>query len=382
MSCDAAFGGKRGGVIHRALCILGLVILTACAPRGAVTLMPEAAQIGSVENIFIGTTRSPKPDGSFGGGRSEIVRFGLYQISVPPDRKPGQITWPKAGQKADPQTQFVTAGEEVYASDQQFRTRLRAELRKTGGEAVIFVHGYNNNFAEGIYRVAQFSHDLNLPGTVVEYSWPSAAAALGYAYDRDSALFARDGLEKLIHEVAAAGAKRILLVGHSMGAGLTMEALRTAALRQDRRTMGLIGGVILISPDIDIDVFREQAHAIGALPQPFVIFGSGRDKVLRLSAALTGQADRLGSLEDLSRVSDLKVTYMDVSQFSQGTGHFVVGDSPAMIALMNRIADIQGAFEYDRRTNVGLLPGLVITARNATGIILRPLTEGEARYGR
>lgn len=369
-------------MIPRALRILCLVLLAACAQRGTVTLMPEAARIGTVENIFIGTTRKQEPDGSFDGGRSEEVRFGLYQISVPPDRKPGQITWPPKGGKVDPRTQFVTASEEVYPSDQQFRARLRAELQKTGGEAVIFVHGYNNNFAEGIYRVAQFSHDLNLPGTVVEYSWPSAAAALGYAYDRDSALFARDGLEKLIHEVAASGAKRILLVGHSMGAGLTMEALRTVALRQDRRTMGLIGGVILISPDIDIDVFREEARSIGTLPQPFVIFGSGRDKVLLLSAALTGQADRLGSLSDLSRVADLKVTYLDVSQFSQGAGHFVVGDSPAMIALMNRIVDIQGAFEYDRRANIGLLPGLVLTARNATGIILLPLSEGETHQRR
>jgi esterase/lipase superfamily enzyme len=344
MCYDAASGGKRDILIIRVSRILCLVLLAACAQRGTVTLMPEAANVGAVENIFIGTTRTQEPDGSFDGGRSETVRFGLYQVSVPPNRKPGQITWPKAGEKVDPQTQFLTASERVYPSEREFRTRLRAELNKNGGEAVIFIHGYNNNFAEGIYRVAQFSHDLKLPGAVVEYSWPSAAAALGYAYDRDSALFARDGLEKLIHEVAASGAKRILLVGHSMGAGLTMEALRTAALRQDGRTLGLIGGVILISPDIDIDVFREQAHAIGTLPQPFVIFGSGRDKALLLSAALTGQADRLGSLGDLSRVSDLKVTYLDVSEFVQGAGHFVVGDSPAMIALMNRIVDILGAF--------------------------------------
>jgi hypothetical protein len=51
-----------------------------------------------------------------------------------------------------------------------------------------------------------------------------------------------------------------------------------------------------------------------------------------------------------------------------------------MIALMNRIVDIQAAFEYDRRANVGLLPGLVITAQNATRIILRPLSAGEVRY--
>lgn len=36
-----------------------------------------------------------------------------------------------------------------------------------------------------------------------------------------------------------------------MGAGLLMEALRQTAVRGDRRTLDRIGGVMLISPDID-----------------------------------------------------------------------------------------------------------------------------------
>jgi esterase/lipase superfamily enzyme len=366
----------------RRLRVLLLVALIGCTPRGDVTLMPEGAAVGDVETIFIGTTRRQEASGTFGSGRSEQVRFAEYDVSVPKDRTVGQINWPPAHGKVDPQTQFVTTYEEVFQSDNTFRARLRHQLAKTGGEAVIFVHGYNTNFAEGIYRVAQFAHDLKLPGTIVEYSWPSAAAPLGYAYDRDSTLFARDGLDSLIHEVAAAGAKRILLVSHSMGSGLMMEALRTAALRGDRSSLGLIGGVILISPDIDIDVFREEARSIGTLPQPFVIFGSDHDRFLRLSAALTGQTERLGSLSDVSRVADLKVTFFDVRAFAKGAGHFVVGESPALISLLNRITDIQGAFEADSRARLGLLPGLVLTVQNATQIILRPLTTADARFGR
>jgi esterase/lipase superfamily enzyme len=158
-----------------------------------------------------------------------------------------------------------------------------------------------------------------------------------------------------------------------MGAGLTMEALRSAAIRGDRRTLGLIGGVILISPDIDVDVFREEARSIGTLPQPFVIFGSDRDKYLRLSAAMTGQPARLGSLTDVSRVADLKVTFLDVGQFVKGTGHFVVGDSAALILLLDRIGEVQGAFERDRRSRLGLLPGVVLTVQSATQIVLSPL---------
>ena len=369
--------GRHSGL---AVC---LVVLMACTPRGAVTLQPAAAQVGAaqvgaaqvgtVEQIFIGTTRKQEQDGAFGSHRSEDVRFARYDVSIPPNRSPGEINWPQRGATPNPARHFLTTDQEVYQTGKAFQKDLARQLATTNGEAVIFVHGYNSNFAEGVYRVAQFAHDLELPGTVVLYSWPSAAEPLGYAYDRDSALFARDGLERLIHEVARAGAKRILLVAHSMGGGLTMEALRTAAVRGDRRTLDRLGGVMLISPDIDVDVFREQASAIGDLPQPFVIFGTDRDKVLRLSAALTGQEERLGSLSDVSRLTDLAVTFLDVGEFATGAGHFVMGDSPALISLMGRIADIQDAFEADRQTRLGLLPGVVLTVQNATQIVLRPI---------
>ncbi len=359
----------------RVVTMLCLILLVSCAQRGHVTLEPAAVAVGAVQPIFIGTTRKQDQDGAFGSHRSEVVRFARYDVSIPPNRQLGEINWPKRGQKPDPSRHFLTTAEEVYQTTPSFQDDLRRQLRATDGEAVIFVHGYNTNFAEGVYRVAQFAHDLELPGTVVLYSWPSAAEPLGYAYDRDSSMFARDGLESLLHEVARAGARRILLVSHSMGAGLTMEALRSAAIRGDRQTLKVLGGVMMISPDIDIDLFREEARSIGKLPQPFVIFGSDRDKILRLSAALTGQEERLGSLSDLSRVADLEVTFLDVGEFAKGAGHFVVGDSPALILLMNRIADIQGAFENDRRVRLGLLPGVVLTVQNATQIVLRPLAQ-------
>lgn len=359
----------------RVFLVFSLSILIACTPRGKVTLDASAASVGQVQRVFVGTTRRQEQDGSFGSGRSETVQFARFDISVPPDRNLGEINWPPRQGQINPKTQFLTVGELVYHADANFRADLKRQLEASGGEAVIFVHGFNNNFAEGLYRVAQFSHDLDLPGAVVHYAWSSAAEPLGYAFDRDSALFARDGLESLLREVAAAGAERILLVAHSMGAGLAMEALRQTAIRGDRHTLDLIGGVILISPDIDVDVFRRQAHEMGGLPQPFVIFGSDRDRYLRLSAALTGQSVRLGSLTDVSTLSDLKITLLDVSDFSQGAGHFTVGDSAALIQLLEGIPDIESALDADRRDRVGLLPGVVLTVQNATQIVLHPVAD-------
>lgn len=359
--------------MNRFALLVFVVIAVACSPRGRMTYVPEAAEVGMVERVYVGTMRAPLPEGGFGSERSETTRFARYDISVPPERKLGSIDWPPKHGKPDPRRQYLTTAAKSYPDPKAFRSDLSEALRKTGGEAVVFVHGYNNNFAEGVYRVAQLSHDLEIPGVEVHYSWPSAANPLGYVYDRDSALFARDGLGQLLNEIEKAGGKRILLVAHSMGSALTMEALRGLALRGDKQTLSRLTGVILISPDIDVDVFREQAKSIGQLPQPFLIFGSNRDRALRISAGLTGQKERLGSLSDLERLADLKVTFLDVGAFAKGASHFLVGDSPSLILLLGRIGEVDNVLEAERARRVGLLPGVVLSVQNATQIVLRPI---------
>ena len=121
----------------------------------------------------------------------------------------------------------------------------------------------------GRRRTPELGHDLKVQGVLVHYSWPSRANALGYVYDRDSALFGRDGLEVLIRDVEAAGARNVIVVAHSMGGALVMETLRQMAIAGDRHSLERIRCVILMSPDIDLDVFHEQAVKIGKLPGPF-----------------------------------------------------------------------------------------------------------------
>jgi esterase/lipase superfamily enzyme len=357
-----------------------LLLAASCAPRGFLTIDAEATG-GDVTPIFVGTTRSYDADtGLYGAGRSETVRFSRFDVSVPPERETGDIPLPPRGAKADGQTDFVTVEAARFRSERDFSADLRRALQSPANpqrEAVIFVHGFNTNFSEGLYRLAQLSHDLELPGAIVHYSWPSNANPLGYVHDRDSALFARDGLELLIRRVEAAGARKIYLVAHSMGSSLTMEAMRQIAIRGDRALLDRIGGVILISPDIDVDVFRAQAHAIGQLPQPFVIFGSERDRFLNLAGRLSGAPERLGNLKDVSRLADLEVTFYDVTMYADGSGHFNLGDSPALISLLGRIADVNQALSYDQTRRVGFLPAVVLTVRNATEIVLTPTLAGQ-----
>ena len=355
-----------------ALLILSIA-LAACTPRGAMVVVPPETAEGPISTVFVGTTRGLQGTGVFGTERSEEMRFARYDVAIPPQREVGEIRYAKP-RRPNVSTDFVTTDQRIYAADADFRGDLGKALAANGREAVIFVHGFNNTFTEGLYRIAQLHHDLEIPGVALHYSWPSAAEPLGYVYDRDSIMFAREGLEELIREAKAAGATRITLVAHSMGSFLSMEALRDIALR-DGRIMPELRGVILISPDIDVEVFRMQARDIGTLPQPFVIFGSDRDRVLRLSALITGQRGRLGSLDSVDRLSDLEVTYLDVGAFSSGSGHFVPGTSPALIKLLGQISDVDQAFGNDAAGRAGLLPGVILTARSATRVILTPVAE-------
>jgi esterase/lipase superfamily enzyme len=364
-------------MLRKAGRVLALCLLAACGQRGVVTIDPVARQFGETEPVFVGTQRAFDPaTGSFGTERSKLLSYARLDISIPPERQPGEIRWPRKGAAPNPQTDFLTETQIIFPNAAAFRQNLRREMQTetvNKNQALIFVHGFNNTFAEGTYRIAQLSHDLDLPRVTVHYSWPSAASPFGYVHDRDSALYARDGLEKLFNEVVEAGAERVIVVGHSMGCLLLMETLRQMDIRDSAKLQRHLAGVIMLSPDLDVDVFVSQASTFESLPDPFIIFSSQNDRALRLSAFITGEPSRLGNLTDIERVADLPVRVVDVGAFSTGAGHFDVGDSPELIALLNQIGSVQAAFDDDNAGRVGLIPGIVLTARSATEIVLLPL---------
>ena len=349
------------------------MLVLSCAPRGSFTSVPAGSDSVVPETIFVGTSRALGPEG-FTRDRADVASFVRYDISIPPDREPGEVNLPPRSRKPDVAKDFLMLAETRFDAPEEFRGALREALKARGQtDAIVYVHGFNNTMAEGVYRVAQMHHDLQVPGLAVHYAWASRGSALGYVYDRDSVMFGRAGFERLLDEVAASGAKNIVIVAHSMGAILTMEALRQMTLRGNSRVLSRINGVVLISPDLDVDLFRSQARDIGVLPQPFVIFGSTDDKVLNLSAKLSGAPERLGNLDDVSRIADLKVTYFDTAAFDVGAGHFNLTTSPALLKLFGGIVGIDQAFRADERARVGLLPGIVLTVRNATEIVLAPV---------
>ncbi len=357
------------------ICLVVILALSACAPRGTITIAPEAAAVGTVRQIYLATSRgvADLPD-RFGSDRAEKMSFARYDVSVPPIRDEGSITFADTD-KIDPTKQMLTVDERFYPREADFQKALGQSLRKSAADrrVIVFVHGFNNTYAEGLYRSVQLAHDLNVTSTVVHFSWPSSANALGYVHDRDSTLFSRDPLEDLLGDIAATGASEIVLVAHSMGALLSMETLRSMALRGDTATMRKLSAVILISPDIDVDVFRSQMAAIPAPPQPFVIFGSPRDLMLKVSARITGASERLGNLTDGTPIADLPVTYVDVGAFRDGNGHFSFATSPELLAVIQQLSLAQGWLAAEGRRTDNPITGILLRTQDASRVILAPL---------
>lgn len=364
--------------------LLCLSLLTGCAPETALRFAPEATEAGTPQRVYFSTTRGDDGLGDpYSYERSADLRYGRFEVSIPPDRELGSLPLPPAEGPVDPKKHIYAVSATGFDAA-GFRTALRRDLRGNPAgkrEAVVFVHGYNNNFASGLYRFAQLSHDLEVSGVQVQYSWPSRNSVLGYAYDRDSVLFARDGLEDLLAELSMAGADRIILVAHSMGAQLTMETLRQIAHKRRDGLLRSLAGVVLISPDIDLSVFRSQARAFDRLPQPFVVMASPRDKALSLSAAISRDSNRLGNLTDVTELEGLGVTLIDVGAFTIGDGHFNAATSPALIQLLSKAGDIETALARDARSRVGLLPGAVLSVQGATQVILSPVLRPGERIG-
>ena len=323
--------------------LLCLVAMTACADRGAIGFATLNAPNTKVERIFVATTRqrSTSPY-DFNRFRTSQLTYARYDISIPPAHKTGRIEWPKPGSRPNPAKDFVTTDAAIYDNSSAFGASVRKSLRNRPikDEAVVFVHGYNNNFAESLYRFAQITSDMETQSTPVLYAWPSTENTIEYLHDRDSVLFARDGMQTLLEQLANAGTKRIILVAHSIGSNLLMETLRQISLSGDRKTLRLVEAVVLISPDIDQSLFQLQLSRLNPLPEPFIVFSDDSDRALQFMSFLTGKRNRLGQITSSEGLEKYGVQVINLSDFDDGEGilnHSVALTSPSVISIIKKL---------------------------------------------
>jgi esterase/lipase superfamily enzyme len=359
-----------------AMALCGL--LASCANRGTMVVAPEATDVGQKVPIIVATTRGPKPEPEFfSSARSDIISFARFDVSVPPDRRAGEVRFPR-GTPPNPRTEFVTVSATPIDGSPGFIAAVNEALdtRPFGKRsATVFVHGYNTNFVEGLYRQAQLHHDFDEPGLSINYSWPSAAEVRYYVYDVESAIFAKSGLDSTINALTRTRVEGITLVAHSMGGQVLMETLRQMALRGNAAGFRKIKDIVLLSPDVNLDIFRAQLQEISRYEIPIYVVVSGNDRALRLSSRLRGEKARLGNLRDNPwENGGYNVKLIDLTKVKGGDPmrHFSAGSSPSVIALVRGLNDTGTAIFDDADGRTGFFDASIDIIDEGADLLLNP----------
>jgi esterase/lipase superfamily enzyme len=346
-------------------------------PRDVVSLDPTAKGIGTPVEVMVASSRAgDDPTGVYGRDRSASLGFARFVVSVPPERAPGTVTMPRRP-PGDPRTDFVTLRANRIASAKDFVRTVDATSHADGvREALVFAHGYNNTFVEGLYRQVQMDHDFGLQDVSVNYAWPSAGTLTGYGYDKESALFAGEGLAELLVLLDRTRLDHVTLMGHSMGSVVVMEALRTLIARGRGDVIDRLHAVVLLSPDLDIDLFRQRMRDIRTHPVPIFVFVSRDDRALRASARVHGGRVRLGALTDPAPISDLPVVMIDITNVRSGDAldHEAVATSPLLFGLVSGLDEIGGAILDEAvHGGAGPLDATIDAVGKATKVMIDPL---------
>lgn len=331
----------------KALWIVALIALVSgCAGPGRHELLnissfpAKAADISAEHEIFVATTRRQsidQPRTVYGGDRSANVAYASVDITVPRIHETGRIERAKGRAPADPAKHFTARSVSFYKEPEQFARAIDASIVENKDRRVlVFVHGFNNGFDDGVYRITQIVNDAQYSGTPVLFSWASSARTTGYLYDKESANAARDDLEATLRMLAKSKATSIDILAHSMGTWVTMETLRQLAIRGDRDLGGKLGNVVLASPDIDVDVFKKQMLRYGTPKRPFVVLLSDDDRALQLSTFISGDKPRVGDYADAADLASYGVIVADLTQARSGDrlNHAKFADNPFLVQLL------------------------------------------------
>ncbi|MBY5832531.1 alpha/beta fold hydrolase [Rhizobium ruizarguesonis] len=333
--------------VGRAVPVLVALSLVAsgCANRVQDVLQPLAVAPAGTSRVtmLVATTRKPSEDPGklFSGDRGTAISLNSVDVSIPPDRnrKIGEVQWPSR-MPPNPQKEFaVTQVAKVQSEGQAFDWYRKN--RNTKHQVIIFVHGFNNTYADAVFRFAQIVHDSGTDAAPILFTWPSRGRVFDYLYDKESANYSRRALEDLILQaVKSPDVSDVTILAHSMGGWLAAEALRGVAMRE-KSIPTKVKNVVLASPDIDIDVFRRQFTEMGPKRPHFVILTSTRDKALEMSSWLSGGVSRVGG-SDLRPyaplLDELGVSVIDTSAIATNDplGHNAFADSPEIVRLLGR----------------------------------------------
>ena len=202
--------------------------------------------------------------------------------------------------------------------EREVERRLEQAPKK---EVLLYVHGFNETFATAAFTAAELCHFLGREQVCAFFTWPASSTGnflISYTTTTESADYAVAHLKKTIRILANThGVERLQLLAHSRGTALTLRAVQELALEsiaagKEPRDQYKIDNLVLLSPDIDVDIAGQQITSFLSDPELMTVWPEGRlprvlqgrltiytspeDRALLVSRILFRSRNRVGQL--------------------------------------------------------------------------------------
>jgi len=318
------------------LSVLLFVFFSACSSTPKVPIEPSGILVTARESISR-ESHTLFPD-SFSETKSIRIRYATNREQEGP--QPGSsltygetlITVPDSHAVGTIASTFVR-GETKTLTLPEWKTSL-GERPDWG--TLVFVHGFNVDFNEALFRAAQIAFDLKFQGAVLLLSWPAGKAGgffeknlinRTYESNQRNAQASVDSFSLIFQELSGLPMPLQMMI-HSMGHQVALPALLRISQTLDHP---FIQELVLNAPDYDSEDFGAGIPALHRLAKRITLYCSQKDNALLASKAFNGKK-RLGACIRHEGVDVVNVSEVDDPGLT-GLGHGYYSSRPLLTDL-------------------------------------------------
>ncbi len=302
--------------------------------------------------VWYGTNRklvAPKDiSQGFGGERDSQIHYGYCQVSVPESHEIGSTGskwWKRLLQGSDDRLTLDRSSLQLLDEINFFGSIKSALQERELDErsALVFIHGFNVSFESAAIQAAQIGFDLQVPGIMAFYSWPSLGKLTGYAADEATIGASEKYItEFLVNLADNGGIDKIHIIAHSMGNRGLLGAMQRILAQVGATNPSIsFGQIFLAAPDVDPDTFQDLAVAYQHLAERTTLYVSDKDRALKASRIIHN-FPRVGFFPpvmtyagiDTVEVSNIDLTWLghgyisDAKEVLQDMHELLMGNTP------------------------------------------------------
>ena len=265
--------------------------------------------------VFFATDRQLSTRGGLGNqfsGRRAVadLSFGKALVGLHADRR------------LDADLEDVTAILSVtQIEDEDFVQGTLEQIADSGAPVVIYLHGYNNTFANALRRGAVLNADHAPDAVVIVYSWASEGLTFAYAYDESSSESSATSFKDFMYFVTQkVPPERISIVAHSMGARVLLPYLESLQDRNLNPQGNQFANLVFAASDVSQDRFLSveerprvrPVQPLSAYAEEVTVYVSQHDRALKFSF-FVHQDERLGRATPNDMINDPDITAIDAA---------------------------------------------------------------------